>query len=75
MAQTFGAVLGYVSKVTQGTQSYVARKVTGETLGFYASVGEAKRAFMQFVSSNRLVTWTREDMHGAIESYTATEGR
>ena len=71
MAQTFGPVVGYVSKVTQGSLSYVARDVHGNNLGYYASVGEAKRGFMQF-TTGKLLTWTREDMHGAIESYTAT---
>jgi hypothetical protein len=74
MAQTFGAVVGYVSKVTNGPLSYVARSVEGINLGYFNSVGEAKRVLMQSVASGRLLTWTREDMSGSIESYTATVG-
>jgi hypothetical protein len=70
MAQSY-AVIGYVTKVTTGPLGYVARGSSGHNLGFFNTVGEAKRALMQ-QSSGRMFTWTREDLNGNIESYTAT---
>lgn len=71
-----GDVVGYVTKVTSGTLGYVARAADGQNLGFFNNVGEAKRAVMQLSvgAASRLVTWTRADLNGSIESYVGTKG-
>lgn len=70
MAMSF-SIVGYVTKKTSGPLGYAARSAKGTDLGSYNSVGEAKRAVMQY-TTGKMFTWTREDLNGSIEAYTAT---
>jgi hypothetical protein len=53
----------------QGGVAYKARKLDGTEIGMYRSAGEAQTAVRQLINSGRLMTWTRADLTGDIESY------
>lgn len=65
------AILGTITRTSNGSLPYTARYATGASAGNFKTVGEARKPIEQ-ANGGKIVTWTKVAQSGSVEAYQAS---
>jgi len=65
------AIIGTITRSSNGSLPYTARYADGKPAGNFKTVGDAQKP-IEAANGGRIVRWTKVQQSGSVETYQAT---